>query len=150
MVRAALVELSSHLLKAYCVPAVPACGVAKVTVHELPAVQVSVFGVVKPVPAEQPVPLTPKVKPVGDEVMVACGAKLATTDSAALMVIVVAALLELATVLPVQLVNAKPVLGVACRLTTVPELKNWPDRGVAVPPPVVDTVSSNCVLNVAV
>ena len=45
MVRAALVELSSHLLKEYCVPAVPACGVAKVTVHELPDTQVSGIGV---------------------------------------------------------------------------------------------------------
>ena len=46
--------------------------------------------------------------------------KLAVTISGAVMVMVVEALLALAT-LPVQLTNAKPVFAVAVRSTTVPE-----------------------------
>ena len=77
--------------------------------------------------------------------IVTCGdeVKLAVTEAGPLMVIVVAALAELATVLPVQPVNAKPVLGVACRLTTVPELKNWPEAGVTAPPAVGEAAVVN-------
>ena len=47
------------------------------------------------------------------------GVKFAVTDSGALMVTVVEALLALAT-LPVQLEKAKPVFAVAVRFTNVP------------------------------
>ena len=94
-------------------------------------------------PAEQPVPLTLKERPVGDEVILACGVKLAMTDAGAPIAIVVEALPEFVTVLPAQLVNEKPALGVACRLTTVPELKNWPEAGVTAPPAVGEAAVVN-------
>ena len=73
--------------------------------------------------ADDVVPTSVLVK-VSAGVSVATGAvatmKFAVTLSGAVMVMVVEALLALAT-LPVQLTNAKPVFAVAVRSTTVPE-----------------------------
>ena len=73
--------------------------------------------------ADEVVPTTVLVKVsvgVSEASGVAAFEKLAVTISGALMVMVVDALFELAT-LSVQLTNEKPVLGVAVRFTIVPD-----------------------------
>ena len=84
-------------------------------------------------------------------VVPASAEKFATTAAGAPMVMLVDALVALATVLPVQFANWKPLLGVAVIGTEVPESKK-PDAGDTVPPLAGDAeiVSWNCVLKVAV
>ena len=96
---------SAQAEKTNCVPPVPACGVANETIQDEPEVHGCVEGVVPPVP--QPVPVTVKESPVGEEVIVTpavVAAKFAVTDCGALIVTVVEALLAEATG-PVQLEN---------------------------------------------
>ena len=70
MLRVALVELSSQLLKENCVPTLPLCTVAKLTAQVEPGIQERICGVT-PLPGAQPAPVTAKVRPAGLLVMVA-------------------------------------------------------------------------------
>ena len=65
--RAALVELSSQLVKTYRVPAGPLWGVPNVTVHVAPEVHWKAWGDVYPEPGAQPVPEASNRSPLGEE-----------------------------------------------------------------------------------
>ena len=108
---------SLHELNTYCVPAVPACVVTTASVW-VPGARLKVCGAVCTAP-----PSTVNCSPAGlvRIVIPVCGTKLAVTVLAALMVTVVAVLLDAATG-PLQLLNWYPLLAVAVRFTTVPAL----------------------------
>jgi hypothetical protein len=94
------VPLSDQLTKVYWVPVVGVCGEVVAIVCWLPTCQLTLTGAADAVP-----PSTLTSKPVGEVLMMMLAllaAKLAVTDSGALMVTVVDALVLLATG-PVQL-----------------------------------------------